>query len=168
MPPPASEFAGLLGDAMSGQPYDVALDRARRMVNERRFALGVQLIDRRRDPLEVANGYARVAEGTLVALGEAAVAEFEQAHGRFPGGELMVLGLGRLGGCALTHASDLDLIYLHTAPADGMSDGNKPLGPNDYFNRLASRVTAASASPPPRGRSTTWTRGCGPRAPRAC
>ena len=41
-------------DAMRGQPYDVALDRARRLVNERRFALGVQLIDRRRDPLEVA------------------------------------------------------------------------------------------------------------------
>ena len=114
---------------MRGQPYDVALDRARRLVNERRFALGVQLIDRRRDPLEVAAGYARVAEGTLVALGEAAVAEFEQAHGRFPGGELVVLGLGRLGGCALTHASDLDLIYLHTAPAEAMSDGDKPLGP---------------------------------------
>ena len=77
---------------MRGQPYDVALDRARRLVNERRFALGVQLIDRRRDPLEVAEGYARVAEGALVALGEAAVAEFEQAHGRFPGGELVVLG----------------------------------------------------------------------------
>ena len=147
MPPAAAEFAALLSDAMRGQPYDVALDRARRLVNERRFALGVQLIDRRRDPLEVAAGYARVAEGTLVALGEAAVAEFEQAHGRFPGGELMVLGLGRLGGCALTHASDLDLIYLHTAPAEGMSDGDKPLGPNDYFNRLASRVTAALSVP---------------------
>ena len=42
-----------------------ALDRARRLVNERRFALGVQLIDRRRDPLEVTEGYARVAEGAL-------------------------------------------------------------------------------------------------------
>ena len=132
---------------MRGQPYDVALDRVRRLVNERRFALGVQLIDRRRDPLEVAEGYARVAEGTLVALAEAAVAEFEKAHGRFPGGELIVLGLGRLGGCALTHASDLDLIYLHTRRQGGVSDGAKPLGPNDYFNRLASRVTAALSVP---------------------
>ena len=147
MPPAADEFAQVLGDAMRGQPYDVALDRARRIVNERRFALGVQLIDRRRDPLEVALGYSRIAEGTLVALGEAAVAEFERAHGRFPGGELVVLGLGRLGGCALTHASDLDLIYLHSASGDGVSDGPKPLGPNDYFNRLASRVTAALSVP---------------------
>ena len=147
MPPSAHEFAGLLKDAMRGQPYDVALDRARRLVNERRFALGVQLIDRHRDPLEVANGYSRVAEGALIALGQTAAHEFEKAHGRFPDDELVILGLGRLGGCALTHASDLDLIYLHSGSSEGVSDGTKPLGPNDYFNRLANRVTAALSVP---------------------
>jgi len=147
MPPEAEEFAASLSSEMRGHPYDVALDRVRRRVNERRFALGVQLIDRRRDPLEVANGYARVAEGTLVALADAAVREFEEVHGRFDEGELIILGLGRLGGCALTHASDLDLIYLHSAPAGSASNGPKPLGPNDYFNRLASRVTAALSVP---------------------
>jgi len=147
MPPSAEEFASLLADAMSGQPYDVGLDRARRLVNERRFALGVQLIDRRRDPLEVTEGYSRVAEGALIALGCAAQSEFQTAHGRFPNGELVVLGLGRFGGHSLTHASDLDVIYLHTAGSDGGSDGRKPLGPNDYFNRLASRMTAALSVP---------------------
>jgi glutamate-ammonia-ligase adenylyltransferase len=147
MPAPAEEFAGVLSGTMEGHTYDVALDRARRLVNERRFALGVQLIDRRRDPLEVANGYARVAEGTILALADAAAREFETAHGRIPGGELIILGLGRLGGCELTHASDLDIIYLHTAPEGVPSEGPKPLGPNDYFNRLASRVTAALSVP---------------------
>ena len=141
--PAAEDFARLLGEAMRGQPYDVGLDRVRRLVNERRFALGVQLIDRRRDPLEVTEGYAGVAEGALLALGKAATAEFEQRHGEFSGGELLVLGLGRFGGYSLTHASDLDIIYLHTADQGGASDGARPLGPNDYFNRLASRVTAA-------------------------
>jgi glutamate-ammonia-ligase adenylyltransferase len=107
----------------------------------------VQLIDQRRDPLEVTEGYARVAEGAVVALGKAAEAEFRQAHGIFPGGELVMLALGRLGGHSLTYASDLDLIYLHTADGGGASDGIKPLGPNDYFNRLASRVTAALSVP---------------------
>jgi glutamate-ammonia-ligase adenylyltransferase len=152
MPPPPEQFAVDLEPVMRGHPYDVALDRARRVVNERRFALGVQLIDRRRDPLDVALGYARVAEGTLLALGNAAVEEFEQIHGSFPGGELVVLGLGRLGGCALTHASDLDIVYLHTAQAGLVSDGPKPLGPNDYFNRLANRVTAALSVPTAAGR----------------
>jgi glutamate-ammonia-ligase adenylyltransferase len=54
--------------------------------------------------------------------------------------------LGRFGGHSLTHASDLDIIYLHTG-IGGTSDGRKPLGPNDYFNRLASRVTAAMSVP---------------------
>ena len=146
-PPSAEEFANGLADAMRGQPYDVALDRARRMVNERRFALGVQLIDRRDDPLNVAAGYSRVAEGALLALANAAVREFEAAHGRIPGGELVILGLGRLGGCSLTHASDLDLIYLYTGEPGVPSDGAKPLGPADYFNRLASRITAALSVP---------------------
>ena len=147
MPPPPDEFAELLAKSMQNHPYDVALDRVRRLVNERRFALGVQLIDRRRDPLEVTEGYARVAEGALVSLGNAAAAEFGAMHGGFPGGELVVLGLGRFGGHSLTHASDLDLIYLHTAEAGRLSDGRRPLGPNDYFNRLANRVTSALSVP---------------------
>ncbi len=143
-PPPAAEvIAADLGKVMGAHPYDVALDKVRRQVNERRFALGVQLIDRRSDPLQVASGYSRVAEGTIQALARAAVWEFEDVHGGFPGGELEIVALGRLGGCELTHASDLDIVYLHTASPGGTSDGKKPLGPNDYFNRLASRVTAA-------------------------
>ncbi len=146
-PPSAAAFAEQLGEAMAGQPYDVALDRARRLVNERRFALGVQLIDGHRDPLEVASGYSRVAEGAIVALAGAARREFEQVHGTFPDGELLIIGLGRLGGCALTHASDLDIIFLHTGEQGGVSTGAKPLGPNDYYNRLASRVTAGLSVP---------------------
>ena len=146
-PPEAEAFARLLAEAMQSHPYDLALDRARRLVNERRFALGVQLIDRRSDPLDVAAGYSRVAEGALLALGDAAVREFAEAHGTIPNAELIILGLGRLGGCALTHASDLDIIYLHSAPPGAASDGPRPLGPNDYFNRLASRVTAALSVP---------------------
>nr|MBA2770721.1 glutamine-synthetase adenylyltransferase [Sphingomonas sp.] len=142
-PPRADEFARFLAEEMRGKPYDLAIDRARRIVNERRFALGVQLVDQRRDALSIGQGYASVAEGALVALAGAAVAEFEAAHGTFPGAELIVMGLGRLGGEVLTHASDLDLIYLFTPPAAETSTGARPLGPADYFNRLANRVTAA-------------------------
>ena len=147
-PPPApDEFAMELSAAMKGLPYDLAIDRARRLVNERRFALGVQLIDLRSDPLDVGRGYARVAEGAVMALADAATREFERRHGRYPEGELLILGLGRLGGGVLTHASDLDLIYLHTGRPGAESDGPKPLGPSDYFNRLASRISAALSVP---------------------
>ena len=61
--------------------------------------------------------------------------------------ELVILGLGRLGGGALTHASDLDLIYLFSGSHEAESDGPKPLRATDYFNRLAPRVTAALSVP---------------------
>jgi glutamate-ammonia-ligase adenylyltransferase len=79
----------------------------------------------------------------VVALADAAIEEFATTHGRIEGGEFIILALGRLGGEALTHASDLDLIYLFDAPHGARSDGAKSLVATDYYNRLASRVTAA-------------------------
>jgi glutamate-ammonia-ligase adenylyltransferase len=143
-PPPAvAALAAEFATRERGDDYQLLLDRVRQKVGERRFALGVQLIDGRADPLAVASGYARVAEAAVEALGEATVAEFERLHGRVPGGELVVLALGRLGGGALTHASDLDLVYLFTGDHLAESDGAKPLGATKYFNRLAQRVTGA-------------------------
>ena len=130
-----------------GEDYQLLLDRVRRRVNERRFALGVQLIVAHSDPIEVAEGYSRIAEAAVNVLADAAVAEFEERHGRVPGSELLILGLGRLGGEALTFASDLDLVYLFSGTHEAESDGAKPLRATDYFNRLAPRVTAALSVP---------------------
>ncbi len=144
---PAPGIAELAGDfsrpERGGEDYQLLLDRVRRRVNERRFALGVQLVAAHTDPLEVTEGYSRVAEAAIGVLAAATVAEFEAAHGRVPGAELLILGLGRLGGEALTHASDLDLVYLFSGSHEAESDGPKPLRATDYFNRLAPRVTAA-------------------------
>jgi glutamate-ammonia-ligase adenylyltransferase len=148
LPPPLpvliSEFARA---EREGEDYQLLLDRVRRLVNERRFALGVQLVTGRSRPLDVTEGYARVAEAAINVLADAAVAEFEKRHGKVPGSELLILGLGRLGGEALTHASDLDLVYLFSGTHEAESDGEKPLRATDYFNRLAPRVTAALSVP---------------------
>ena len=148
---PAPAVADLVEDFArpdrQAEDYQMLLDRVRRRVNERRFALGVQLIVAHTDPLEVTEGYSRVAEATIGVLAAAAVAEFEQAHGKVRDSELLILGLGRLGGEALTHASDLDLIYLFSGTHEAESDGPRPLRATDYFNRLAPRVTAALSVP---------------------
>jgi glutamate-ammonia-ligase adenylyltransferase len=130
-----------------GEDYQMLLDRVRRRVNETRFALGAQIVLARADPIDVGQGYARVAEAAIRVLADAAVAEFEQAHGKVPGSRLVILGLGRLGGGVLTHASDLDLIYLFSGSHEAESDGAKPLRATDYFNRLAPRVGAALSVP---------------------
>jgi glutamate-ammonia-ligase adenylyltransferase len=146
-PPRTDVLAAEFATIERGDDYQTLLDRVRQRVGERRFALGVQLIEGVTDPLDVASGYARVAEAALQALGDATVAQFEAAHGRVPGSELIVLALGRLGGGALTHASDLDLIYLFTGNHLAESDGPKPLGATHYFNRLAQRVSGALSVP---------------------
>jgi [glutamine synthetase] adenylyltransferase / [glutamine synthetase]-adenylyl-L-tyrosine phosphorylase len=127
--------------------YQSALDQVRIYVGEKRFALGVQLIEGIHDPLLVAASYAHLAQAALEVLTHATVAEFETSHGKVSGGELVILALGRLGGEALTHASDLDLILLFTGSFEAESDGQRPLGASQYFNRLAQRVVAALSVP---------------------
>jgi glutamate-ammonia-ligase adenylyltransferase len=146
-PPDVATLAALFARGEQGDDYQTLLDRVRRQVSERRFQLGVQLICATADPVVVGEGYGRVAEAAIETLGAAAVAEFAEAHGRVPGGELVILGLGRLGGGVLTHASDLDLIYLFTGDFLAESDGRRPLGATTYFNRLAQRVSTALSVP---------------------
>ena len=131
--------------------YEALLDRIRVVTGEQRFALGVQLIGGAHDPLDIARGFAIVAEAALQAALAGTVEEFEQAHGRIEGSELVILGLGRLGGEALTHASDLDIVYLFTGDHAAESDGARPLGATRYFNRLAQRVSAALSVPTAEG-----------------
>jgi len=127
----------------AGSDYQARLDHVRRVVGELRFALGTQIVAGASDPLDVAAGYARVAEAAIGVLAGATIAEFAKAHGTVPGSELVILALGRMGGAMLTHASDLDLIYLFTGDFAAESYGPKPLGATLYYNRLAQRVTAA-------------------------
>ena len=132
-----------IGDA----DYQSTLDIVPDYVGEKRFALGVQLIEGRSDALDIARSYAHLAQAALQTLTAATVAEFEKVHGKVEGGELIILALGRLGGEALTHASDLDLILLVTGDYMAESDGPRPLGATQYFNRLAQRVIAAMSVP---------------------
>ena len=138
-PPSVPQMAAQFSALEPGEDYQMLLDRVRQRVGDRRFALGVQII-RGGDPMAVGRGYGRVALAAIEALGAATVAEFEAAHGKVPGGEMLILALGRLGGGVLTHASDLDLVYLFTGDFLAESDGPKPLGATQYFNRLGQNV----------------------------
>ena len=47
----------------------------------------------------------------------------------------------------MTHASDLDLVFLFTGHHETLSDGAKPLPAATYFNRLAARLVTALSVP---------------------
>ncbi len=147
LPGDAKHLTALLAAKCDGAVYEQKLDIVRAWVGEMRFNLGVQLIEGRHDPLEIAVGYAHLAEAAIRILVDATIVEFETAHGKIVGGELLILALGRLGGEALTHASDLDLVLLFTGDIHSESDGRRPLGATLYFNRLAQRVISALSAP---------------------
>lgn len=144
---PAAPVALARRMAAGPADYERRLDHVRRVVGEHRFALGVQLVEGARDALMVSRGYADIADAAVDRLAAATIAEFETVHGRIAGSELLILALGRLGGRALTHASDLDLILLFTGDIHAESDGPRPLGATTYFNRLGQRVIAALSVP---------------------
>ena len=155
LPGDVAALAREMADGEAGDDYERLLDRVRRKVGEGRFMLGVQLVEAARDPLAIAAALARIAEAAIQVLADATVADFERTHGKVPGSELVILGLGRIGGGALTHASDLDLVFLYTVDSGGEpggeSDGVRPLSTSRYFNRLAQRVSAALSVPTAEG-----------------
>ena len=147
LPPSVDALAEQFARIEPGDDYQILLDRVRERVGEKRFALGVQLIEGRHDALAISAGYARVAEAAIQVLTDATILEFEATHGRIAGSSLMILALGRLGGAALTHASDLDLIFLFSGDHGAESDGERPLGATRYYNRLTARIVTALSVP---------------------
>lgn len=151
-PAGADELIAEWRGQLAALEYEALLDAVRDRVGELRFAYGVQLVEGTRDPLLVGAGYAALAEAALTILADATIAEFQRTHGQVPGSELVILALGRFGGGMLTHASDLDLIYLFTGDHLAESDGPRPLGATQYYNRLAQRLTAALSVPTAAGK----------------
>lgn len=151
LPGSLEEIAALVRRTAERDDYEALLDAIRRVTGELRFALGIQLIEGLADPIDIGAALSRIAEAALSLAVPAAHAEFAHKHGCIEGTELLVLGLGRFGGGALTHASDLDVVFLYSGDATGPSDGSRSISATNYYNRLAGRVTAALSVPTAQG-----------------
>jgi [glutamine synthetase] adenylyltransferase / [glutamine synthetase]-adenylyl-L-tyrosine phosphorylase len=55
--------------------------------------------------------------------------------------ELIVVAMGKLGGCELNVSSDVDLIFVY--PEGGDTDGRRSVSNQDFFSRLGRRVIGA-------------------------
>ncbi len=127
-----------------GSSYEEVLDAARRFAREQIFRVGVQIIEGSAEAAEAGPALANVAEAIIRALLPAAARELETTHGRIPGGEFVVVAMGKLGGREMTATSDLDLICVYDAPEEvDQSDGARPMPVSTYYARLAQRFIAA-------------------------
>jgi [glutamine synthetase] adenylyltransferase / [glutamine synthetase]-adenylyl-L-tyrosine phosphorylase len=59
--------------------------------------------------------------------------------------QLIVVGMGKLGGEELNVSSDIDLIFLY--PEEGMTQGPKCISNHEYFTRLGRKLIAALSEP---------------------
>ncbi len=73
---------------------------------------------------------------------QALVGQFGQPVGVESGTpqELLVIGMGKLGGGELNVSSDIDLIFCF--PEDGETDGERKLSNHEFFNRLGRKLIA--------------------------
>ena len=149
MPPPAEEFAALLADAMRGQPYDVGA-RPRPTAGQRAALRARRPADR--PPPRSARSDRRLCRA-LPKGRSLPLPGPRQARVRASARRVSRVASWSFSGWAGLAATRLptrptSTSSISTRPAGGgASDGAKPLGPNDYFNRLASRVTAALSVP---------------------
>jgi [glutamine synthetase] adenylyltransferase / [glutamine synthetase]-adenylyl-L-tyrosine phosphorylase len=141
-------IAELTGDlalaAGRARDFQDVLDLTRRWAGDRKFQIGVQLLQDRIDGPRAGRDFTLVAEIVIAALLPRVEAEFARAHGRVPGGAFVILGLGKLGSREMNVLSDLDLIFVYRAPdAAAPSDGERPLAATTYYARLGQRVINA-------------------------
>lgn len=95
------------------------------------------------DVAQTLAGATTLAEDCLRLALDALQQEFAQRHGVVRDGEgaaqqLVVFGLGKLGGGELNFSSDIDLVYAY--PHGGESDGPRALAAEEYFARLGQRL----------------------------
>jgi glutamate-ammonia-ligase adenylyltransferase len=117
----------------------VALNEARHSLA---FRIALVALAQRQPARESAALLAVLAEEVVAAVLALARRELEGAHGRIDGAGFAVIGYGSVGGRELGFDSDLDLVFLHDAPADAVSDGARPLEAPRWFARLAQKLIA--------------------------
>lgn len=127
-----------------GQGYEDVLDRARIWLNERRFQLGVLMLEQLLDPISAARSLSRLADACVKTLLPAVEDEFSRSAGRIKDGVFAVMAMGGYGAHALTYSSDLDLVFLYDCPDGAQSeDGRRAFSASQYYSNLSQRLISA-------------------------
>ena len=132
------------GELSAARDMQEKLDRARVVVHEQSFLIGVRVLTGTIEAAHAGGAYALLAEEMIVAMQDEVEREMERVHGRVPGGGAVIVAMGKLGGREMTAASDLDLIVVYDFDAEATaSDGAKPLAPTQYYTRYTQRLISA-------------------------
>ncbi len=137
-------FASLL---VEDATYEEILDTTRIAAQEMALRIGIRILSETVSADEAGLAYSNLADAVVNHLLEVSSADIAVRHGRVAGEAMVVVAMGKLGGCEMTAASDLDLIMLYDFAEDvDASDGSKPLSPSQYFSRMTRRLITGLTS----------------------
>lgn len=80
------------------------------------------------------------AGGLLQYAVDAAEKVLEPRFGTLSGGRFTIIGLGKLGGMELNIGSDVDLLFIWSAPKESISSGRKGVPAREYYQQLSRTV----------------------------
>ncbi len=126
--------------------FEELLDRTRRFAREHSFRIGLQVLKGMARAGAAGQAFADLAEAVVRTLKPRVIGQMAERHGHVPGGEMVVVGMGKLGSQELTATSDLDLILIYDYEGEA-SDGARPLHAAQYFGRLSQRLINALTAP---------------------
>ncbi|HJW53569.1 MAG TPA: bifunctional [glutamate--ammonia ligase]-adenylyl-L-tyrosine phosphorylase/[glutamate--ammonia-ligase] adenylyltransferase [Burkholderiaceae bacterium] len=147
-----AELAQDLPAGAGADELSAALRRLRRRVLLGLIARDVTGIAELAEVMRTTTALAELALGSALSLH---ARELALAHG-VPHGDgvpqdLLIVGMGKLGGGELNVSSDIDLVFVYdkdgmTCASDGRSEVPRPLTNQEFFERLGRRVIAALAA----------------------
>ena len=139
----AAEAQAQHGDAGDTEERLAALNESRQSLS---FRIALATLAQRQPAQATARQLALLAESLLDECLRLAQDEIRAAHGVIVGSGFAVIGYGSLGARELGFGSDLDLVFLHDAHADQVSDGARPLDASRYYARLAQKLVSLMAT----------------------
>jgi glutamate-ammonia-ligase adenylyltransferase len=137
------------GEAGDTEERLAALNESRQSLS---FRIALATLAQRQPAQATARQLAMLAESLLDECLRLAQDEIRAAHGVVAGSGFAVVGYGSLGARELGFGSDLDLVFLHDARAEQVSDGARPLDASRYYARLAQKLVSLMATVTAAGR----------------
>lgn len=151
--PDSQAYLAISKLALRADDFEGCLDRARAFGQEQFFRIGVRLLSGTSEAGDTGRANSNLAAGIIASLLDAVGLDVARRAGYMPGGEVVVLGMGKLGGAEMAATSDLDLILIYDVEEGAtQSDGERPLSIGQYYSRFAQRFISAVSAPTAEGR----------------
>ena len=132
--------------------YQDFLEVIRQWLNDRRFEIGVHILEGTANSDVGETVLSNLADIVLSGLIPRVESDFKAKFGYFPTGSFIVLAMGSYGFEKLTFTSDLDMVFLYDLEGNDESSTiednseQRSLTPSKYFSRLGQHIiTAISA-----------------------